>query len=194
MRQYYVRIRSTKGSEDTLNNRSDPAGSLVYAVFDDTLAEDFASFSCGEEEWQADLRDFLRDDAVEQSRGRFSLTFVFYTPAREPVGYVTLAAAQVERKHTQLKRSAPYPMIPAVLIGRLAIDSRFQSSGYGALIMARVREWTTELNVGCRVLALQVDVRNRGAVRFYEREGFSIAPIEVHRNMQWMFFDLQARV
>ena len=174
-------------------NDDDRGTPLVYAVFDDDLLRDFAEFSCGDEEWQTDLRDFLLEDALSQSRGRFSATFVFYTPSREPVGYVSLSAAQVERKHTDLGRRAPYPMVPAVLIGRLAIDSRHQSGGYGAQIMARVREWTMALRVGCRVLALQVDVRNKGAIRFYERDGFTTAPIEVQRNMQWMFFDLQAR-
>lgn len=166
---------------------------LVYAVFDDGLLGDFAGFSCGDEEWQTDLRDFLLDDALSQSRGRFSVTFVFYTQSRGPVGFVSLSAAQVERRHTRLGRRAPYPMVPAVLIGRLAIDSRHQGGGYGAQVMARVREWTMALRVGCRVLALQVDVRNEGAIRFYERDGSTKAPIEVRRNMQWMFYDLEAR-
>ena len=142
---------------------------------------------------RADLREFLLEDALAQARGRFSVTFVFYTSTRRPVGYVALSAAQVEREHTDLGRRAPYPMVPAVLIGRLAIDARHQSGGYGAQVMARVRDWTMALPVGCRVLALQVDVRNEGAIRFYERDGFTKAPIEVRRNMQWMFYDLEAR-
>ncbi len=166
---------------------------LVYAVLDEELLPDFADFSCGDDEWQTDLREFLLDDALPQARGRFSVTFVFYTQSHEPVGYVSLSAAQVERKHTDLRRRAPYPMIPAVLIGRLGIDSRHQGGGYGAQVMARVREWTMALRVGCRVLALQVDVRNEGAIRFYERDGFTKAPIEAQRNMQWMFYDLEAR-
>jgi GNAT superfamily N-acetyltransferase len=174
-------------------NDDDVGAPLVYAVLDEELLPDFAGFSCGDEAWQTDLRDFLIEDALSQSRGRFSVTFVFYTQSREPVGYVSLSAAQVERNHTGLGRRAPYPMVPAVLIGRLAIGSRHQGGGYGAQVMARVREWTMALRVGCRVLALQVDVRNDGAIRFYEREGFTKAPIEAQRNMQWMFYDLEAR-
>ena len=84
-------------------------------------------------------------------------------------------------------------MIPAVLVGRLAVDAKHQGRGYGTQILALVREWTMRLPVGCRVIALQVDLRNEAAIRFYDREGFTRAPIEVRRNMQWMFYDLEAR-
>lgn len=166
---------------------------FTFAVLDAGLLPDFAAFWCGEEEWQADLRDFLLEDALAQARGRFSVTFVFYTEKREPIGYVALSASQVERKDTGLGRRAPYPMVPAVLVGRLAVDAKHQGGGYGTQIIALVREWAMRLPIGCRVIALQVDVRNEAAIRFYEREGFTRAPIAVRRNMRWMFYDLEAR-
>ena len=173
--------------------QDDDAPPLVFAVLDAETLPHFASFSCGNEEWQADLREFLLEDALPQSHGRFSVTFVFYTQDRKPIGYVALSASQVERKHTQIGRRAPYPMVPAVLIGRLGVDASMQGQRYGERILAQVREWTKALGVGCRVLALQVDTRNQGAIRFYERERFTKAPIEIHRNMQWMFYDLEPR-
>ncbi len=162
-------------------------------MLDDGLLRDFAEFSCGDEEWQTDLRDFLIEDALGQSRGRFSVTFVFYTESGEPAGFAALSAAQVSRSDTGLGRRAPYPVVPAVLIGRLGIDVTQQGKGYGQQVMALIREWAMSLPVGCRILALQVDVRNEGAIRFYERDGFTKAPIEVQRSMQWMFYDLEAR-
>ncbi|MHB8513925.1 MAG: GNAT family N-acetyltransferase [Dehalococcoidia bacterium] len=166
---------------------------LAYAYLTEELLRDFAAFSCGDEEWQRDLREFLLEDALQQSQGRFSVTFVFYTESGEPAGFATLAAAQVSRSDAGLGRRAPYPVVPAVLIGRLGIDVTQQGKGYGQQIMALIREWSMSLPVGCRVLALQVDVRNEGAIRFYERDGFTKAPIEVQRTMQWMFYDLEAR-
>jgi GNAT superfamily N-acetyltransferase len=77
-------------------------------------------------------------------------------------------------------------MIPALLIGRFGVDVRHQGEGYGAQIMALVREWILRLPIGCRVIG-------QGAIRFYQREGFTAAPIEVARNMQWMFYDLEVR-
>ena len=171
---------------------NDGNSTVIYARLNAALLQDFASFSCGDEEWQVDLRDFLLQDALPQSKGRFSVTFLFYNQTREPIGFVALSAAQVNRQDTELGRGAPYPIVPAVLIGRLAVDVRQQGRGYGQEILGLVRDWTMSLAVGCRVLALQVDVRNEGAIKFYEREGFVTAPIEVRRSMQWMFFNLEA--
>ena len=173
-----------------MNNDDAP---LLYAPISEASLHAFAAFTCGEEEWQTDLREFLLEDALAQFRGRFNVTTLFYTQSREPVGFVTLSAAQVNRGDIDLERRAPYPVVPAVLIGRLGVDVTHQGRGRGQQILAFVRAWTMWLPVGCRVLALQVDVRNEGAFRFYEREGFGRAPIQPQRNMQWMFFDLEAR-
>ncbi|HWQ28640.1 MAG TPA: GNAT family N-acetyltransferase [Dehalococcoidia bacterium] len=151
--------------------------------------EDFMGFDCGSEEWQRDLREFLVDDALSQMAGRYNKTYVFYA-GPSALGFVTLSAAQVNRADIELPERAPYPVVPAVLVGRLGIDQSWQGRGYGQQIMALVRQWARELVAGCRVVALQVDVRNEGAIAFYEREGFEKAPIEIRRNMQWMFCDL----
>ncbi len=176
-----------------MTTRGRPQGELEFALLDEELLRDFVAFSCGDEEWHTALRDFLLEDALTQARGRFSVTFVFYTPLQEPVGYLSLSAAQVNRADTGIRPRPPYPVVPAVLIGRLGIDRRYQGRGYGRQVMGLVRDWARDLVVGCRVLALQVDVRNEDAITFYTRLGFEVAPIEVARGMQWMLFDLGGR-
>ena len=64
-------------------SNAQPPGGLLFALLDEEVLRDFADFSCGDEAWQADLREFLLDDAISQSRGRFSVTFVFYTASRD---------------------------------------------------------------------------------------------------------------
>ncbi len=166
---------------------------LDFAVLDSDLLTDFASFSAGDEEWEADLRDFLLNDALRQSDGRFNVTHVFYTQQHEPVGFVSLSNAQVDRADAGLRRQAPYAVVPALLVGRLAVDRQYQGRSYGRHVLGFVRKVAKSLPSGCRILALQVDVRNADAIRFYEREGFSRPPIEPNRGMQWMFYDLGPR-
>lgn len=166
---------------------------LRIAPLDATLLADFSGFSCGDEPWQADLRDYLLEDALAQAQGRYNATYLFYTPTREAVGYVSLSAAQVNRADARIRPRAPYPFVPAMLVGRLGVDVRFQGSGYGRQIMGLVREWGRSLVAGCRIIALQVDIRNTGAMTFYERIGFTVPPIEVARDMRWMFYDLGER-
>jgi len=166
---------------------------LDFAVLDSDLLSDFAGFSCGDEDWEADLRDFLLNDALRQSDGRFNMTHAFYTQQDEPVGFVSLSNAQVDRSDAGLRRQAPYAVVPALLIGRLAVDRRYQGRSYGRHVLGFVRELAKSLPSGCRILALQVDTRNESAIRFYEREGFSKPPIAVNRGMQWMFYDLGPR-
>lgn len=175
-----------------MTNASEQAD-LFSAPLTAELLQDFQRFSCGEEPWHVDLREYLLEDALPQHRGRYNVTHLFYTPSQEPVGYLSLSAAQVNRADAGIRPRPPYPVVPSVLIGRLGIDRRYQGRGYGRQVMGLVRDWARDLVVGCRVLALQVDVHNEDAITFYTRLRFEVAPIEIARDMQWMLFDLGGR-
>jgi len=163
------------------------------ALTADDLAK-FNHFSCGDEDWHTELNEFLFEDALSQAEQRLNRTYVFYDASNTPVGYVTLCLSQVENKRRNpVLAEVRYSNVPALLIGRLAIDRRCQREGCGAAIMKWIRNTAYDLAAGCRFLAVQVDIENDAALRFYEREGF-VAPEATGptKRLQLLLYDLVA--
>jgi GNAT superfamily N-acetyltransferase len=169
---------------------------LRYAELAERDIPAMADFTCGDEEWHSYLNDFLKEDALEQAEARFNKTYVFYAESSQLVAYVALSASEVrnqEGEATPLLADSPYGRIPALLIGRLAVDGRYQGQGLGSEIMAWVRSMALGLSIGCRFLALHVDTRNTSAIGFYCKQGFFKPPhLKVRGGMQLMLYDLVA--
>ena len=68
------------------------------------------------------------------------------------------------------KRLPRYPTIPAVRIGRLAVDLRFRGRGLGAALLADAIQRV--LLSPPAVFALLVDAKDDQAVAFYRHHGF----------------------
>jgi len=70
------------------------------------------------------------------------------------------------------KRLPRYPTVPMVLLGRLAVDLRFQGQRLGAVLVADAlrRTYLASSNVGAA--AVVVDAKNAKARSFYEHFGF----------------------
>ncbi len=95
------------------------------------------------------------------------------------VGYYTLSAVAVE--HTQLaaraRRNAPNP-VPAVLLGRLAVDRKAQGSGLGSLLVrdAILSTLAAADRIGVRLLLVHA-LHDRAAA-FYATIGFTPSPTD----------------
>jgi len=156
----------------------------------------FATFTCGDEEWCVTLNDFLRENAIPEGADRMNTTYVFYNGDETPVAYATLSASQIDRDRGRsfpliMLSRAMYPFVPALLIGRLAVEIHQQGTGLGTAILGWIEKMAVELPVGCRFLALHVDVRNTRAVEMYERYGFEVPKhIRPRKNEQLMLYDL----
>lgn len=63
-----------------------------------------------------------------------------------------------------------YPLLPATLLGRLAVDRRHQGKGYGRFMLADAlfRAYRSEI----ASFAVIVDAKDENARRFYQRESF----------------------
>jgi predicted N-acetyltransferase YhbS len=95
------------------------------------------------------------------------------------IGYYTLSAVAVE--HAQLpgrvRRNAPDP-VPAVLLGRLAVDRKAQGTGLGRLLVrdAVLSTLAAADRIGVRVLL--VHALHERAAAFYDRFGFRPSPTD----------------
>ncbi len=88
-------------------------------------------------------------------------------------GYYTLSATGVnlEDLPAQITRKLPrYPLVPATLVGRLAVDRRHRGKGYGRFLLADALSRSVRSEIAS--FAVIVDAKDASARRFYERESF----------------------
>jgi GNAT superfamily N-acetyltransferase len=130
---------------------------------------DRASFDSGVEP----LDRYLRSQASQDARKNMAAPFVLVLPDGAVGGYYTLSATAVKLADLpdQTARRLPrYPLVPATLLGRLAIDRRFQGKGYGRFLLADALYRVARNEIAS--FAVIVDAKDEAARCFYERESF----------------------
>ena len=103
--------------------------------------------------------------------------FVLVLPDGAIGGYYTLSATGVKLTEfpADITRKLPrYPLVPATLLGRLAVDRRQQGKGYGRFLLADALYRAARSEVAS--FAVIVDAKDDSARRFYERESFLALP------------------
>ena len=99
--------------------------------------------------------------------------FVLVLPDGAVGGYYTLSATAVklaDLPDQTVRRLPRYPLVPATLLGRLAVDRRFQGKGYGRFLLADALYRVARNEIAS--FAVIVDAKDEAARRFYERESF----------------------
>lgn len=95
------------------------------------------------------------------------------------IGYYALASDSVERSHvsTTLAKNMPDP-IPVTVLGRLAIDQRFQGQRLGAGLLrdAILRTLNVSQHIGIRTML--VHAISEEAKQFYLKYGFQESVID----------------
>jgi GNAT superfamily N-acetyltransferase len=129
---------------------------------------DPTAFDCGE----PSLNDWLRLQALKNEASGASRSYVICAEGRI-VGYYALATGAVARAAAtgKVRRQMPDP-IPMMIIGRLAVDTRYQGHGlgYGLLRDALLRTLQVAEHAGIRAVLLHAMTAD--AKRFYQRAGF----------------------
>jgi ribosomal protein S18 acetylase RimI-like enzyme len=131
---------------------------------------DRSLFCCGEEV----LDRYLRTQATQDIRRRMANCFVAIEVATGRIAaYYTLSSASIpmiDLPPEETKRLPRYPTLPAVRIGRLAVDQGFQGRGLGAAILADAAHRAMQSDIAA--FTLLVDAKNEQAVAFYQHHGF----------------------
>jgi ribosomal protein S18 acetylase RimI-like enzyme len=141
----------------------------------DPKRHDRAAFSCGVPE----LDRYLAEHASQDIKRDISRVFVAIKPDAATVcAYYSLSATNI--RHGDLpaalaKKLPRYP-VPAVLLGRLAIDRGSQGLGLGEFLLMDAMYRTL---LATQVLALHsmlVDAKDDAAAAFYRKYGFISLP------------------
>jgi GNAT superfamily N-acetyltransferase len=144
----------------------------VTGVVIEALSRDHdrSGFSCGIDP----LDRYLEVQAGQDIRRRIANCFVA-CPARstEIAAYYTLSATSIatpDLPDAITRRLPRYPLLPAVVIGRLAVDLRHSGRGLGgALLFDAIRR---SARADAAVFAIMVDAKDERAASFYEHHGF----------------------
>lgn len=139
-----------------------------------TLQHDTGDFDCG----ISSLNDWLRTQALKNAVSGASRTFVACED-NQVVGFYALATGSVSRAQApgKISRKMPEP-IPVIVLGRLAVDLKWQGSGIGTGLLkdAVLRVLSVAQQVGVR--ALLVHALDEEAKGFYLHHGFIESPID----------------
>jgi len=137
---------------------------------------DADSFRCG----QPLLDEYVRRYASQDVRRNLARVFVA-TPDydhRLLAGFFTLSAGSVscsELPESLAKRLPRYP-VPVALIGRLAVDTRFQGKGLGSILLADVCQKVSNASAMLAVVGIVVEAKDAAAASFYRHFGFLPLP------------------
>lgn len=119
------------------------------------------------------LDRYFRSQAGQDARKNMAAPFVLVLPDGTIGGYYTLSSTSVQLSELpeQTVRKLPkYPLVPATLLGRLAVDRRHQGKGYGRFLLADALYRASQSEVAS--FAVIVDAKDDSAQNFYERESF----------------------
>lgn len=132
---------------------------------------DRASFNCGEDALDA----YIKTQASQDIRRNLTSVFVATDgPGKTIIGYYTLSAASFCRDDLpdEVARKLPRYPIPAALIGRLAIDKRFQGQNYGRFLLINAFERVMLTSDAIAIHAMIVEAKDDRATAFYRKYGF----------------------
>ena len=133
-------------------------------------------FDCGEPA----LNDWLARRALANQVSGSSRTWVVAAePARTVVAYYASSTASVMRTTAprHIARNQP-PDLPAILLGRMAVERRHQGKGLGAAMLKHFMTKAIEVSeiVGARLVL--VHAKDEQARVFYRHHGFVESPID----------------
>jgi GNAT superfamily N-acetyltransferase len=144
-----------------------------------TSTHDRSRFSSG----SLPLDRYLREQASQDVKRRVATCFVAVSVATgELAGFYTLAAASVALSALapDIARKLPcYPLVPAALMGRLAVARSCQGKGLGGVLLGDALLRAARVELG--VFAMLVDAKDEAAQSFYEHHGFTVLPGEARR-------------
>jgi len=133
------------------------------------------------------LDRYFRSQAGQDARKNMAAPFVLVLPDGAIGGYYTLSATGVKLSEFPVditRKLSRYPLVPATLLGRLAVDQNYRGRGYGRFLLADALFRAVRSEIAS--FAIIVDAKDDAACHFYERESFlpfPDQPLRLFRSM-----------
>ncbi len=139
-----------------------------------TANHDLTEFCCGNEVFD---RWLVNTALKNQSSGASTTYVVCKQGTKTVVGYFCLSAASIVRSDapTRISRNQPDP-IPAMLLGRLAVDQQHRKIGMGRNLFVEAYKISLDAASLIGIRALLVHAINDEAKSFWMSLGFIVSP------------------
>jgi ribosomal protein S18 acetylase RimI-like enzyme len=132
-------------------------------------AHDRTTFNSGSKP----LDRYLQEQVTQDVRRRVAACFVALADGQRIAGYYTLASASLllaDLPASTGKKLPRYPTVPAVRMGRLAVDQTLKGQGLGGALLADALDRAARSEIAA--YALMVDAKDEAAAAFYRHHGF----------------------
>ncbi|MEK6845679.1 MAG: GNAT family N-acetyltransferase, partial [Nanoarchaeota archaeon] len=133
--------------------------------------------------YEKELVDFLREDALGNQKQRLSVTFLWFYDGNL-VSYISLLNDKINLegnlKEFFQEKGIHYKSLPALKIGRICVDDRFQRRGLGKLMILttiKIAHEISKTRSGCRFVTLDAKISqnsDRDPLQFYQFMGVQI--------------------
>jgi GNAT superfamily N-acetyltransferase len=140
-----------------------------FSVIALDLGADRSGFECGVES----LDRYFKTQVSQDIKRRVTACFTALDANGRVAGYYTLASASIlltDLPESLTKKLPRYPNVPAVRMGRLAVDQSGKGKGLGAALLADALRRTA--TAGIAAYAFVVDAKDESAAEFYAHHGF----------------------
>jgi GNAT superfamily N-acetyltransferase len=130
---------------------------------------DRSAFDCG----MVALNNYLKLQASQDSKRDVATVIVAVDEGERVIGFYTLCASGLQRRDLPPdvgRRMPKYDMLPAILLGRLAVAHNYQRLGLGKRLMSHAFKRCAAIDVGWSFLV--VDAKDERARSFYQRFEF----------------------
>jgi len=130
------------------------------------------AFDCGE----SSLNTYLHRYARQNIKNRINRVFIASPVNAEKtiMGYYTLSAGSIcayDLPLAQKRRLPNYPL-PVALLGRLAVDKRYQGQRLGSILLADAVQRVEQASEVLAVYAIVIEALNPSVAEFYQGFGF----------------------
>lgn len=125
------------------------------------------------------LDRYFHNQVSQDIKRRVTACFVALTQGSRIAGYYTLSSASVllnELPAALGKKLPRYPSVPAIRMGRLAIDQNFKGQGLGSAMLADALARAVRAEIAA--YAMLVDAKDKTAADFYRHHGFTSLPTQ----------------
>ena len=110
------------------------------------------------------LNRYLREQVTQDVRRRVAACFAALADGQRIAGYYTLSSASLLLTNLPAstgKKLPRHPSVPAVRMGRLAVDQAFKGQGLGGALLADALDRAARSEIAA--FALMVDAKNEAA-------------------------------
>jgi GNAT superfamily N-acetyltransferase len=132
---------------------------------------DRAAFSCGNEQLDRYLKSVARQDVAKS----VAAVYVATDDGKTIAGFYSLSQYSIDLRllsEDQIAGLPRYPDVPVTLLGRLAVDHKFQGARLGTYLLADALKRALSIAPIVASAMVLVDAKDERTRRFYEAHGF----------------------